>query len=50
MKRILLDTNILIPYLRNPEVFSERLMSYDRIPSAPGDKYLPNSGFILIVR
>ena len=35
MKRILLDTNILIPYLRNPEVFSERLMSYDRIVITP---------------
>ena len=35
MKRILFDTNILIPYLRNPEAFSGKVMSYDRIVLTP---------------
>ena len=35
MKRILFDTNILIPYLRNPEAFSDKIISYDRIVLTP---------------
>ena len=35
MKRVLFDTNILIPYLRNPEAFSDKVMSYDRVVITP---------------
>ena len=35
MNRVLFDTNILIPYLRNPEAFRDKIMSYDRIVLTP---------------
>ena len=35
MKRVVLDTNILIPFLQNPEAFASSLPSYDRIVIVP---------------
>ena len=35
MKRILFDTNVLIPYLRNPDAFAGILSSYDCIMLTP---------------
>ena len=35
MKRVVLDTNILIPFLQNPEAFASSLLSYDRIVIVP---------------
>ena len=35
MRRILFDTNILIPYLRNPDPFSDVVCAYDRVVLVP---------------
>ena len=35
MKRIILDTNILIPFLRNPDDFLETLSDYDKLVVPP---------------
>ena len=35
MKRVVLDTNILIPFLQVPETFASSLSSYDRIVIVP---------------
>lgn len=35
MRRILFDTNILIPYLRNPDAFTDAVSSYDCVILTP---------------
>ena len=35
MKRVVLDTNVLIPFLQNPEAFASALLAYDRIVIVP---------------
>ena len=35
MKRVVLDTNVLIPFLQNPEAFASSLLAYDRIIIVP---------------
>lgn len=37
MKRIVFDTNILIQYLRDPDVFADALASYDVVALTPTD-------------
>ena len=35
MRRVLLDTNALIMFLRNPDAFADRLSGYDKVVLNP---------------